>query len=217
MVGNPCGVSRTAPDGRVIIVIAVPPVRRRLVGGALRRYRENLGFTLDDAARILECDRSKVSRIETGQRGMVITNKVEFQAPYNKSIESIDHQISDLRTLTIDNPNQTQRIDRLRPVVEKKLAEMRSVLDLLKTGVAAAQARVSDGEGREWMQEIRVILDEMDGEEARLLTIRARDADEATGFTRKLFAQYGEAVEDLEVRRASLEDTYMALVREYER
>jgi ABC-2 type transport system ATP-binding protein len=41
--------------------------------------------------------------------------------------------------------------------------------------------------------------------------------DEATRFTRKLFAQYGDAVEDLEVRRASLEDTYMELVREYER
>ena len=40
--------------------------------------------------------------------------------------------------------------------------------------------------------------------------------DEATAFTRKLFAQYGAAVEDLEVRRASLEDTYMALVEEYE-
>jgi ABC-2 type transport system ATP-binding protein len=41
--------------------------------------------------------------------------------------------------------------------------------------------------------------------------------DEATKFTRELFAQYGEAVEDLEVRRASLEDTYMALVQEYEK
>ena len=41
--------------------------------------------------------------------------------------------------------------------------------------------------------------------------------DEATAFTRKLFAQYGESVEDLEVRRASLEDTYLALVEEYER
>ena len=47
-----------------------PPVRRRLLGGALRRYRENLGYALDDAARILECDRSKISRIETGQRGI---------------------------------------------------------------------------------------------------------------------------------------------------
>lgn len=51
-------------------MITAPPVRRRLVGGALRRYRENLGFTLDDAARVLECDRSKIGRIETGQRGI---------------------------------------------------------------------------------------------------------------------------------------------------
>src|SRR5216684_3425789 len=47
----------------------VPPVRRRLLGAALRRFRESGGYTLDDAARILECDRSKISRIETGQRG----------------------------------------------------------------------------------------------------------------------------------------------------
>jgi transcriptional regulator with XRE-family HTH domain len=66
----------------VIIVIAVPPVRRRLVGGALRRYRENLGFTLDDAARILECDRSKVSRIETGQRGIRPRELRELLAEY---------------------------------------------------------------------------------------------------------------------------------------
>jgi transcriptional regulator with XRE-family HTH domain len=47
-----------------------PPVRRRLLGAGLRRLREQGGFTLEDAARILECDRSKISRIETGQRGM---------------------------------------------------------------------------------------------------------------------------------------------------
>jgi ABC-2 type transport system ATP-binding protein len=41
--------------------------------------------------------------------------------------------------------------------------------------------------------------------------------DEATAFTRKLLAQYGEAVEDLEVRRANLEDTYMSLVEEFEK
>lgn len=44
--------------------------RRTLIGSMLRQYRENLGYHLDDAARILECDRSKISRIETGQRGI---------------------------------------------------------------------------------------------------------------------------------------------------
>jgi ABC-2 type transport system ATP-binding protein len=39
---------------------------------------------------------------------------------------------------------------------------------------------------------------------------------DATGFVRELFAQYGDAIGDLEVRKASLEDTYMAMVREFE-
>jgi ABC-2 type transport system ATP-binding protein len=39
---------------------------------------------------------------------------------------------------------------------------------------------------------------------------------DATRFVRELFQQHGDAVADLEVRRASLEDTYMALVREHE-
>jgi transcriptional regulator with XRE-family HTH domain len=51
-------------------VNAIPPVRRRLLGSALRKHRETLGYTLDQAAGILDCDRSKISRIETGQRGI---------------------------------------------------------------------------------------------------------------------------------------------------
>ncbi|MFI0451720.1 ABC transporter ATP-binding protein [Actinomadura sp. 6N118] len=39
---------------------------------------------------------------------------------------------------------------------------------------------------------------------------------ESTAFVRKLFGEYGEAIGELEVRRASLEDTYLALVREHE-
>ena len=39
---------------------------------------------------------------------------------------------------------------------------------------------------------------------------------EPTAFVRELFAQHGEEITDVEVRRASLEDTYMALVRGFE-
>ena len=41
-------------------------------------------------------------------------------------------------------------------------------------------------------------------------------AADATGFVRQLFAQHGEEIADLEVQRATLEDTYMALVQRYE-
>jgi ABC-2 type transport system ATP-binding protein len=40
--------------------------------------------------------------------------------------------------------------------------------------------------------------------------------DDATGFVRGLFAQYGEEIGDLEVRRATLEDTYMAILKKEE-
>src|SRR5258708_29765516 len=59
-----------------------PPVRRRLLGSALREYRENLGWNLDEAARILECDRSKISRIETGERGIRPKELRELLAEY---------------------------------------------------------------------------------------------------------------------------------------
>ena len=44
----------------------------------------------------------------------------------------------------------------------------------------------------------------------------AHAADDATAFVRALFRQFGESVEDLEVRRPSLADTYMALVSQAE-
>jgi transcriptional regulator with XRE-family HTH domain len=55
-------------------VTETPSVRRRLLGSALRRHREALGYHLDDAAAILACDRSKISRIESGQRGVRATD-----------------------------------------------------------------------------------------------------------------------------------------------
>jgi transcriptional regulator with XRE-family HTH domain len=41
-----------------------------VVGAALRRYREAIGYQLEDSARVLDCDRSKISWIEAGIRGV---------------------------------------------------------------------------------------------------------------------------------------------------
>lgn len=51
-------------------VNGTPAIRQRLIGASLRRYRESRKLTVEDAARVLECDKSKISRIETGQRGI---------------------------------------------------------------------------------------------------------------------------------------------------
>lgn len=48
----------------------VSTVRRRRLGAELRRLREAAGMTLEDAAKVLECSDSKISRIETGHIGI---------------------------------------------------------------------------------------------------------------------------------------------------
>lgn len=46
--------------------------------------------------------------------------------------------------------------------------------------------------------------------------LHVESAADATTYVRELFAQYGEQIGDLEVHKASLEDVYMTLVREFE-
>ncbi len=43
-----------------------------------------------------------------------------------------------------------------------------------------------------------------------------RSVPDATAFVRGLFAEHGDDVSDLEVRRASLEDAYISLVQQHE-
>jgi ABC-2 type transport system ATP-binding protein len=43
---------------------------------------------------------------------------------------------------------------------------------------------------------------------------RTQSTPDSTRFARELFAQHGDAISELEIRRASLEDTYLTLVRE---
>jgi transcriptional regulator with XRE-family HTH domain len=76
--------------GKAGTVTGETPVRRRLVGAALRRYRENVGYTLEDAARVLECDRSKISRVETGQRGIRPKELRELLAEYGVPVGEQD-------------------------------------------------------------------------------------------------------------------------------
>jgi transcriptional regulator with XRE-family HTH domain len=95
------------------------PVRRCLVGAVLRDHRETAGYTLEDAAEILGCDRSKISRIETGQRGISPRELRELLAEYGgddqeqQAIIEQDTGYADLAFLLISS-NGVFRACRLR-------------------------------------------------------------------------------------------------------
>jgi transcriptional regulator with XRE-family HTH domain len=54
----------------------------RKLGAALREYRIAIGWTLGDTAMHLECDPSKISRIENGERGIHSRDLTELFALY---------------------------------------------------------------------------------------------------------------------------------------
>jgi transcriptional regulator with XRE-family HTH domain len=54
------------------VVEGSPTVRRRELGAVLRGLRAEKGLTVDQVAEVLMCSSSKVSRMETGQRGATL-------------------------------------------------------------------------------------------------------------------------------------------------
>jgi len=128
---------------------------------------------------------------ETGQRGFVITAKDEFLEPYTAALVSVEKTHAELRRLTIDNPNQTRRIDDMHPLIDGKLAELKRTIELRRASTfEATVALIAGGEGKQIMDKIRTIITAMDQEESSLLETRARDS-ESSAETTRLVIEWG--------------------------
>lgn len=150
---------------------APPPVRRRLLGSALREYRESLGYNLEEAARILDCDRSKVSRIETGERGIRAEELQELLRQYGvpaaerEALLAVAHRGRE-RGWWLDYRDvlsaEAQDYVTLEMAATEILAyEVNQVPDLLQTAdymraVAAADARYTSAEQRAHAMEVKL-------------------------------------------------------------
>jgi transcriptional regulator with XRE-family HTH domain len=62
---------------------ASPRAKSTEIGVALRIHRETAGYRLEDAAMVLECDKSKISRLETGRRGIRARDLRELLKAYD--------------------------------------------------------------------------------------------------------------------------------------
>ena len=110
---------------------------------------------------------------ETGQRGYLIAGQERYLEPYNNALCQIKNDLTNLKELTKDNPNQRERLDRLEPLIVEKLAELKETVDLrTKVSFAAAQKIVLTDKGKNIMDNIRQIVAELINEENELLALR---------------------------------------------
>lgn len=104
---------------------------------------------------------SLIQDMETGQRGYLLTGNEAYLLPFEEataSIESVHAAL--LRNAT--NPVRRARIDQLHGLYLEKLAEMEATLELRRTeGFEASQRRVSRNVGKQLMDRIRVVTEEI--------------------------------------------------------
>lgn len=124
---------------------------------------------------------SAMQDAETGARGFVITGDASFLEPFESASNTANSLVGELRTLTADNPNQQRRIEQLETLVTAKLEKMQLDIDTRRrSGLEAAVEMVSEGVGKEIMDDIRSVLAAMEQEENNLLTQRANDVTTAS-------------------------------------
>jgi PAS domain S-box-containing protein len=92
---------------------------------------------------------------ETGQRGFALTGNAMFLDPYLAVVDSIHEHLLELRRLNLTARSKTH-LDRLEPLVDAKLAEMASNIELRrKHDMAAVVSAVRSGQGKRLMDDIR--------------------------------------------------------------
>ena len=122
---------------------------------------------------------------ESGQRGYVITGMESFLEPYHAALGEIDRTFQDLKKLMSDNPVQQRNLESAKSLIDKKLAELKLTIDQRKSdGFESTSKFISLGKGKEYMDEFRRVVADMDNEELGLLEKRAEAADSNARLTK---------------------------------
>jgi signal transduction histidine kinase/ActR/RegA family two-component response regulator len=118
-----------------------------------------------------------VQRVETSQRGYLLTGNDAYLAPYTSGLGQFPAALDDVATLVSDNPRQHEAAGHLQQLVSEKLDELRTTVGLRQTGHSdAAIAIVNTDKGLRLMDAIRDRISSMEAEENLLLTVRQAEA-----------------------------------------
>lgn len=113
---------------------------------------------------------SKMKDAETGQRGYIITGDKSYLEPYIQATQVVRKEVITLKQLSANNPSQYHKIAQIESLIELKLAELETTINLRREkGFEAAYKLIKTNKGKTLMDEIRRLLDEVESEQKQLL------------------------------------------------
>jgi PAS domain S-box-containing protein len=133
------------------------------------------GEQQDISRRIMRATNTVLSTLrdaETAQRGFLLTGEENYLRPYNEAVSRIPKELAELTIVTAPGPDQSRRVEAVKPLVQNKLHELLQTIELSRAqGSGGALSVVMSGQGKATMDQIRRIFAEMesvaDGRSAR--------------------------------------------------
>jgi signal transduction histidine kinase len=117
--------------------------------------------------------RIALDEAEAAQRGYLLTGLDEYLTPYTAARDRSALLYGELKNLTADNPVEQDRLAKLSPLMQQKLALIAASIEVKKVAEPNAAPDLTElNQGRVVMTGFRALLVEMTATEARLLAQR---------------------------------------------
>lgn len=115
-------------------------------------------LVLDRLDQTLSC----VTDAETGERGYLLTGEEPYLEPYQQALPEMDSKLAELRAMASNGSLPKQEVERLAQLAGEKLAALKQAIAVRRErGLDAALVLVRSGAGREVMDEIRHVINEL--------------------------------------------------------
>jgi signal transduction histidine kinase len=131
-----------------------------------------------------------VRAAETGQRGYILTGERRYLAPYEQATGRVWSSFHALERGVLD-PEQANRLRRLRPLIEAKLDELARTVELRQRSFEEALALVRTDAGQRLMEEIDAAIVAFEHAEREIMVSRTQRLEQQAAWTSRVAALTG--------------------------
>lgn len=123
----------------------------------------------------------EIRRAESDERGYLITREPAYLDPRGDLRERLEKDVAQITALVADNPIQSERVEKLRPILQERVELLLRKLEIMNAGrFDEAVALLRDGRGKALMDQIDALIAEMISEEEKIYRERDERLTEAT-------------------------------------
>jgi CHASE3 domain sensor protein len=138
--------------------------------------------TLDARSRLLRT-LATLQDAETGERGFLLTNDENFLEPYDRAVRAIEEQFDKLGKAVSDNPQQLERLSKLRDIERQHIVVLRENIERRRRATNWTPNIEDLRTTKFLMDDARAIIADMIGAENALFVSRSSKSRAASLFS----------------------------------